>query len=396
MNKTIACVLILFGFFVVHGGAAPDLPLPASGPLTLDKAFRFPEKGNIRPLLSPDGRWIVFQQEGEQREGWYWTAADKTEKNPLPLARKKAPAKVSSNRAYWSGSGGMLAVVAVIDGREMVVLLDFSGPAPRFVASFPAENPEFPVWLDSGHFLYLTSFPGKVMIADSKGKVNVYMGHISMSGDRGLHFFQASRGGTILYFAGDGVYLRNFDQQAISDKVYESQKVMRFSLSPNGKFALLYDDTQENGRALLFDLATRKVNKTLPMPSGSQWSPDGMSLAYLEKRPELDGGPSADPHLYVLDVASGRVRDLGAGVGEFFSWMPGGRHIVFSGFFPGNGSGSGGEGVFFMDADDGTVQMQLSPVSAAGPLQVSADGKIIVWQARGSSHFIVARDPFAK
>ncbi len=396
MNRTLACVLILFGSFVAHGGAAPDLPPPASGLLTLDQAFRFPEKGNIRPLLSPDGRWIVFQQEGEQREGWYWTAADKMEKNPLPLAKKIAPAKLSSSRAYWSGTGGMLAVVAAMDDREMVVLLDFSGPAPRFVASFPAENPEFPVWLDSGHFLYLTSFPGKVMISDSRGKVKVYMGHISLRGDRGLHFFQATRGGTILYYAGDGVYLRELDSPVISAKVYESQEVMRFSLSPNGKFALLYDDAQEGGRALLLDLAARKVIKTLPMPSGSQWSPDGMSLAYVQKCVERDGVPPAEPHLFVLDAASGRERDLGAGKSEFFSWMPGGRQLVFSGVLPGNGSGGGAEGVFFMDADNGKVLMQLSPVGAAGPLQVSADGKTIVWQARGASHFIVAREPFAK
>jgi Tol biopolymer transport system component len=395
MNKTCIYALILFGSFAVLGGAAPDSPVSATAPLTLDNAFRFPEKGNIHPLLSPDGRWIVFQQEGEQGAAWYWTPADKSEKNPLPLAKKKAPAKASSNRAYWSGSGGMLAVVAVIDDREMVVLLDFSGPAPRFVASFPAENPEFPVWVDSGQFLYLTSFPGKVMIADSKGKVNVYMGHISMTGDRGLHFFQATRGGTILYFAGDGIYLRSVDRRVISEKVYESQKVMKFSLSPNGKFALLYDESQEKGRALLFDLEARKVNKTLPMPSASQWSPDGMRLAFLGKLPAPNDDSPVDEHFFVLDAASGRERDLGAGVGEFFSWMPGGKQFVFSGFSPGNGPG-GEEGVFFMDVEDGTVRTQLSPGSAGGPLQVSADGMTIVWQARGESHFIVARGPFTK
>lgn len=396
MKPTLTCVLILLVSYAAHGGAASDSPLPASAPLNLETAFRFPEKGYVRPLLSPDGRWIVFQQEGEQRDAWYWTPADKSEKNPLPLARKKAPTKVSSNRAYWSCSGGMLAVVAVLDDKEMVVLLDFSGPAPRFVASFPAENPEFPAWVNSRQFLYLTSFPGKVMIADSKGKVNVYMGHISMKGDRGLHFFQATCRGTILYYAGEGIYLRGLDSPVISDKVYESQQVMRFSLSPNGKFALLYEGGQERGQALLFDLEARKVNRTLPMPAVSQWSPDGMSLAYLEKASTPDNPAPADPHFFVLDAASGRERDLGAGVEEFFSWMPDGKKIVFNGSVRGNGSDSTEDGVFFMDAGNGAVQMQLSPVGAGGALQVSADGMTIVWQARGASQFIVARGPFAK
>ncbi len=366
----------------------------------METSFRFPEKGNIRPLLSPDGRWIVFQEAGDSTSGWFYTEVGKEEKNPLPLAKKKAPGKVIPSQACWSREGKTLALLARIDDREQVVLVSFADPVPRFIASIPDTEIECPVWLESGEFLYLASSPGRVMVANSKGKVKTLMSHVGSPSGRGLHFFQATAQGDILYHAGTGIYLKKFVDSGKVTKVCETQEPLRFSLSPNGRFALLDGGSTHPDRVLLLDLAASQVKESLelaknlqlelveakvvvilPKPAQSEWSPDGDRLACLEKGP--------DGRFFILEAASGSQKELGSGV-DSFAWMPDGRRILFS------TSSAAGPGLFFISAGDGKVIGKVSSTAAGDPPGLSADGKVIVWQARGAEAFYMARNPFAE
>ena len=378
----------------------PAQPQKTAGGTNVENPFRFPEKGNIRPLLSPDGRWIVFQEAGDSTSGWFYTEVGKEEKNPLPLAKEKTSGKVMPGLACWSREGKTLALLARIDDREQVVLVSFADSAPRFVASIPDTQIGCPVWLESGEFLYLASSPGRVMVANSKGKVRPLMSHVGGPSSRGLLFFQATAQGDILYRGGDGIFLMKFGDPRKITKVCVTQESLTFSLSPNARFALLESGSAHPDEFLLLDLAATKVNEsrqlnkdmqleladakvvmTLPKPEQSEWSPDGARLACREKGP--------DGRFFILEAASGSQKELGSGV-DNFAWMPDGRRILFS------TSSTADPGLFVMSVADGKVIGKVSSTAAGDPPGLCADGKVIVWQARGAETFFVARNPFAE
>ena len=375
----------------------PEQPQKTTGEANTEYPFRFPEKGNIRPMLSPDGRWIVFQEAGDPTSGWFYTEVGKEEKNPLPLAKKKVPGKVIPGLACWSREGKTLALLARIDDLEQVVLVSFAGSAPRFIASIPDADIGYPVWLESGEFLYLASAPGRIMVASSKGKVRTLTSHVGGPSDRGLFYFQATPRGDVLYLGGDSLALLKFgDSGRIKvTEVYHTPEPLTFSFSPNGRFALLDGGSAHQGQVLLLDLAASqmkeslelgknlqlemkdaKVIMTLPQPAQSEWSPDGARLACLEKGPQ--------GRFFILDAASGARKELSDAV-DNFAWMPDGRRILFS------TSSTADPGLFVMSAEDGTIIGKLSSTAAGDPPGLSADGKVIVWQARGAEAFFVLR-----
>ena len=380
----------------------PEQPQKTAGGTSTESPFRFPEKGNIHPLLSPDGRWIVFQEAGDSTSGWFYTEVGKEEKNPLPLAKRKAPGKVMPGRACWSRDGKTLALLARIDDLEQVVLVSFAGSAPRFVAAIPDADIGYPVWLESGELLYLASSPGRIMVASSKGKVRTLTSHVGGPSDRGLFYFQATAQGDVLYLGGDSIALLKFgDSGRIKvTEVCHTPEPLTFSFSPNGRFALLDGGSAHQGQVLLLDLAASQVKEsleldknlqiemkdakvimTLPKPAQSEWSPDGARLACLEKGPH--------GRLFILEAASGAQKELGSGV-DSFAWMPDGKRILFS------DSSAAEPGLFAMSAEDGKVIGKVSSTAAGDPPGLSADGKVIVWQARGAEDFFVARNPFAE
>lgn len=83
--------------------------------------------------------------------------------------------------------------------------------------------------------------------------------------------------------------------------------------------------------------------------NGPEWSPDGASVAFHR---EIDRAPQ----LHILDVASGRVRQLtSAGRNEDPSWAPDGRHLVFV------SDRSGSRQLWIVDIDTGRVRQLRTP-----------------------------------
>ena len=84
------------------------------------------------------------------------------------------------------------------------------------------------------------------------------------------------------------------------------------------------------------------------------WSPNGLALAFAWVRHYGPGAPGGRD-IYIMDVASKQFRQLthDAGVNDFPSWSPDGRHIVFQ------STRSGSEQIWTMLAD-GTHQQQLT------------------------------------
>lgn len=382
------------------GGAAAESPVPR------DKAFRFPEQLYSSPALSPDGRWVIYREYGAGDEKWFYTAVGREDKNPLPLAAK-APAKypeIGLFQPCWSRDGKTLAIFADMDDKHHALFLDFSGAAPRFLSDTSLVSmPENPTWMDSGEILYIEPYNGQLWSIDRTGSRKVLLsrpnGPFGPSG-HGPDRFQATRGGIILYHAGDGIFLTALPEPGPGERVLTSAVLKSFSLSPDGRFALLYDYTFQNEKATLFDLAARKAVKTMPKPERAEWSPDGAALAYAEKNfirkaKDASGRDSFENnHFFIMDAASGRERDLGYGVGESFTWTPDSRRIVFSSLCSDRLLGIYEQGIFVMDAADGKMVGKVARVSTLEPPQLSADGKIIVWDALDIEGFFVVRNPF--
>jgi len=383
---------------------APTAPTE-SIPVPRDKSFRFPEQGYSNPSLSPDGRWIVFRERSDENEKWFYSLVGKEEKHPLSLSNGKTEKTLKINLfvPYWSRDGKTLVVFADIDDKNWVVFLDFSGAAPNFISSkMIVTNPQNPTWLDSGDILCIEPYYGQLMAVDRSGSIKTLLSHPSSPNGRGMDHFQATPSGIVLYHAEDGIFLKDLREPGPGVRVLTSTVFKRFSLSPDGRFALLYDDTFQDEKATLFDLATKKVLKTLPKPKRDEWSPDGASLAYVEKsfirkvKDQSGRDTFENSHFFILDIASGQEHDLGFGTGERFSWTADSRRIVFSEFCRDRLVGVYEPGIFIMEAADGKLVGKVARISASDPPQLSADGKIIAWDAVDMETFFVIQNPFAK
>jgi eukaryotic-like serine/threonine-protein kinase len=102
-------------------------------------------------------------------------------------------------------------------------------------------------------------------------------------------------------------------------------------ISPDGT-QVAYIRQDQDGKSDVFLLSIdggqeRRVTSTGLLKSGVAWSPDGRSLAFLEKR-------KTDAALVVVEIASGRSAQVGPSRGEPLNigyrpvWSPDGRHIL--------------------------------------------------------------------
>jgi dipeptidyl aminopeptidase/acylaminoacyl peptidase len=106
------------------------------------------------PLVSPDGRWVLFRS---QRSGWFnYYVVPLAGGTPRPLA----PAAADQSEAAWSPDGRQVAYVENHDGTLDLRVISVEGGSPRIVVAPEQGVCAFPHWSPDGRRLcYLFQTP---------------------------------------------------------------------------------------------------------------------------------------------------------------------------------------------------------------------------------------------
>jgi Tol biopolymer transport system component len=366
------------------------------------ESFRFPEKGFIHPILSPDDKWLIYQRTEKVWKELYYTELGKKYEKIVPVCQAGEEKSIRGiGIGKWSPDGRVLAVQVDSEYGNQIVLVDFSRDQPFFMESLGTDDSSFGkcfYWSLEGFIVYLGK-RGTIMKKFPRKQPDEFtLSTVS---------FQVASGGLLLYGAGNrSVYLANLQKSSTRTRIFPDLRIDSFDLSPNGEYALLYDlySDQNNRLAMLANLKTLQIkNKWLIRSEPwleAKWSPDGSKLAYLEKTfpQKSKDDPSKtvwpNPHFFVLDLGTGKTQDYGIGVSKDFSWTPDGRHIIYSMKYAHDSLGMYHNGIFIMRVSDGQEIGQLTKVSAHLNLTMSPSCKYIVWQALNMDTFFVAENPF--
>jgi hypothetical protein len=370
----------------------------------ITESFRFPEKGFIHPILSPNDRWLIYQKSRLVWEKLFYCEPGKNDERIVPVCppgQEKLVQRVWYGK--WSADGTFFAVPAEIAGDEKIVVVDFRGDQPRFLEWFSAEDGPY-FWSPEGFLVYrvgirtvMKKYPKKApekLIQSQAGPVDF---HIAADDTLiyGLHQWPK----------GPVYYQTNLHDPSIKTRIFPDLRIDGLGLSPTGEYALLYDlyTDQKNRTAFLANLKTHEIKCTWAMGDDSslneaKWSPDGTSLAYLEKvrfqKDKMD--PSrvtrVNPHFIVLDLRTAEQKDFGIGVSEDFNWTPDSRHIIHSLKYAHESLGMYKNGIFVMRISDGKEIGQLSKISAHQCLYMSNSLRYVVWQALNMDTFFIAEN----
>lgn len=104
------------------------------------------------------------------------------------------------------------------------------------------------------------------------------------------------------------------------------------------------DNTGENARIWIGDVASGEVTQLAPRGTVSHWLPDGEHISFLP--------PETEPHIMVVPVAGGEPRELTTGVGPWWS-ADGARMLV-----------ERGPDLYVLDADGSNDRVLLERASA--------------------------------
>ncbi|MDR7468432.1 MAG: prolyl oligopeptidase family serine peptidase [Armatimonadota bacterium] len=168
------------------------------------------------PLVSPDGRWVLFRS---QRSGWFNYYL-------VPLAggepRSLAPAAADQSDAAWSPDGRRVAYVENHDGTLDLRVVDVDGGPPRVVAAPEQGVCAFPHWSPDGRrvcYLFQTpTSPLHLRVVDvGTGDARPVM---------------ALPVGTVELVRPEKVTYRSFDDLKISAYLYRPRRIPSGERSP--------------------------------------------------------------------------------------------------------------------------------------------------------------------
>ena len=291
MNAALVLSLLLLA------SNGPASAPPAKRPMTVDDQFRLAEPG--APLLSPDGRWVLYTVERASlaenaRHTSTWLAPADGFVPPREFLREgdSSPMWAPTSRSVFFLRGGELFEQGVED----------SGAVQR--SRLGVEDPgSWQLARDGKSFLVVRqeaspSGPG----ADSDV----------------VYVDEGSNGQTRDFWTN----LWRYDLAAgtLARVTQRDWSIGGTDLSPDGQTAVVAarPDNGRNTRArtelYTVDLATgagRQLTKNAAPESGPLWSPDGKSVLFTAVR--LDRWENGNGDLWLLDVASGEVRNLTPG-----------------------------------------------------------------------------------
>src|SRR5262249_26672949 len=193
------------------------------------------------------------------------------------------------------------------------------------------------------------------------------------------------------------VYLANVDTGAIRQITHAARSSNSPAWSPDGRLLAFASDRTEHRQIYLIDPTGGEAEPLTTgddSPGAFRWSPDGKTLAYTLTDPAPDTLKTREKqygqfevideqdrmsHLYVLDIATHKTRQLTKGqftVGGF-NWSPDGTMIAFDHRINGDNANSGTADISIVTVSDGNVRALVTqPGPDANPVW-SPDGTTI-------------------
>ena len=282
------------------------------------------------PAWSPDGRQIVYAEEGitrpEDRSGrvsQLWSVE-------LASGRKRLVVKDDGVQPHWSPNGQYIAYWAIdLDGDRDLWTVRASGGPPSRITRDPFLDWN-PVWSPDGAWLYFCSNRGgsmgiwRIPMKESTGEARgspepirtpaSYPAHLSFSGDgRNLAYVQLLTTGRLSEVRFDPV--REVLVSEPKEIMRSSKGVSRPALSTDGKW-LAFNSTEQEEDLFVMSVdgsGLRQLTNGGHRSRGPRWSPDGKHIAFFSTR-------SGEWEIWIADANGSEFRQITNLAGNNVAW----------------------------------------------------------------------------
>lgn len=289
-------------WLLLLASGSPAKAEPAKRPMTVDDQFRLVEPG--APLLSPDGRWVLYTVERaalaeNARHSSLWLASTDGRQRPREFLRE------GDASPMWSpGSRSVFFLRSVGDGEQRSRELFEQGIEDTAAAqrSHLGPGPEGTWQLSRDGRFFLVIRPEASASGPGSESDAVFV-------DEG------SNGQTRNYWL--NLWRYDLGTATLTRITNRDWSINSADLSPDGRRAIVAarPDNERNTRSktelFVVDLATgvsRQLTHNAAPEANPFWSPDGGSVVFFAVR--LDRWENGNGDLWRLDVATGEVRNL--------------------------------------------------------------------------------------
>lgn len=268
-----------------------------------------------------------------------------------------------NSRPVFSQDGTRLAFTRLhAAGGVDLLIADADGSDPRMLNADPMERPGYLAWSPRGDALVVTHDPGTLERYDTSRTAaptilseNFQTGRIAIGysgfNDRSAGLFRPPNGDELVFVSydggvtlrvarPDGTDSRDLLSQATSDLGYTDLKAAQWS--PDGSQIVVMveipiRDKRWNHLYLINADGSNlrplsPLSRDLMTDEGSpMWSPDGSRIAFQRWTNHADGSPEEFHPLAVVDVASGKLHDVGRVSNNGYAsweWSPDGASIL--------------------------------------------------------------------
>lgn len=288
--------------------------------------------------LSPDGARIAFTVQNNDRAGEPYTEIWTADVSGQPA---KLPGVAQGSSPRWSPDGRRLAFIGrTPGGKAALIVADTEGT--RVVTELAGTNHPLPAvgdrlaWSPNGdRIAFVSAVDGPEPAMNDADPIVItrywYRPSISVGArfndNRRLHLFVVDLATTKIRQLTDGPYYEHsIDWSPQGDRI-----AFLSNHEPDPDFFFNYD-------IFLLDVASgavRRLTETRSNEYRPVWSPDGRMIAYSgTKRPVTSSETNMeDTHAWVLDVATGARREVGASIDNRQGapqWAADGRSLFFT------------------------------------------------------------------
>ncbi len=257
----------------------------------------------------------------------------------VSVAAAPAPNPVANGaQPVVSPRGDRIAFLSNRSGAEDVYVIGVGGGGEKRLTNTPETETGLQWSADGKEIVYsiLTDDTSGIYAIDPKGKRSRELGSVPgrtpMLAPDGAHV--VAMGGT---WAATRLFVSALDGSQARTITDGSSIAWNSHWSPDGKRIAFTGRNQPDGELAVFVMSAdgterRQVTRIPAEEGGAQWpvwSPDGASLA-VQVNSRVQKGSA---HIWVVDVATGEGRKLGAHdrayLDETPSWFPDGKHLAF-------------------------------------------------------------------